>query len=78
MQGMRVIKELFNAFMDDWRLLPLDTTAPLRERLVATDGDKEAQARILRPVVRDYIAGMTDRFAYRTYAEIIGPPPVMV
>ena len=76
-QGMRVIKKLFNAFMSDWRLLPAETTAPLRDQLIATDNDPEAQAHILRPLVRDYIAGMTDRFAYKTYAEVIGPPPLV-
>ncbi len=77
-QGVRVIKELFNAFMSDWRLLPAETTAPLRDQLIATDGNPDVQAEILRPLVRDYIAGMTDRFAYKTYAEVIGPPPLIL
>ncbi len=77
-QGIRVIEELFKVFLADWRLLPAETTAPAREQLIATDDDPSAQIEILRPIVRDYIAGMTDRFAYKTYAEIIGPPPVVL
>ncbi len=77
-QGMRVIDELFKAFLADWRLLPIETTAPVRDRLVATDDNPPAQLEVLRPIVRDYIAGMTDRFAYKTYAEIIGPPPLVL
>ncbi len=77
-QGIRVMRELFRAFMGDWRLLPAETTAAVYDQLTATDNNPEAQARILRPIVRDYIAGMTDRFAYRTYAEVIGPPPVVL
>jgi len=77
-QGMRVIEALFTAFLEDWKLLPRETVAPVRDQLIATADDREAQLEILRPLVRDYIAGMTDRFAYRTYAEIIGPPPVVL
>jgi dGTPase len=52
------LKELFDAYMDDPSRLP-----PEHQSLVAraeSDGGKPARAR----VVADYVAGMTDRFAY--------------
>jgi dGTPase len=52
------IKALFDAYMDDPSRLP-----PEHQSLVAradSDGGKPARAR----VVADYVAGMTDRFAY--------------
>ena len=69
-QGIRIIEELYHVFMDDWRLLPATVTAVHRDSLIKADG--EHQAGILRPIVRDYIAGMTDRFAFKTYAQVIG------
>ena len=74
-QGIRIIEELYHVFMDDWRLLPTAITAAQRDELI--DADVEHQAELLRPIVRDYIAGMTDRFAFKTYAKVIGsiPPP---
>ena len=74
-QGIQIIEALHAAFMTDWHLLPSETTAPAREALHGAGHDHDALARVLEPIVRDYIAGMTDRFAYRTYAELIGPPP---
>lgn len=73
-QGIRIIKDLYHVFMNDWRLLPTATTAPVRDKLLVTEEDRSAQAEILRPIVRDYIAGMTDRFAFRTYAKVVGIP----
>src|SRR6187401_1885109 len=52
------LKELFDSYMDDPTRLP-----PEHQSLVAraeSDGGKPARAR----VVADYVAGMTDRFAY--------------
>jgi dGTPase len=52
------LKDLFDAYMDDPSRLP-----PEHQSLVAraeSDGGKPARAR----VVADYVAGMTDRFAY--------------
>ena len=52
------LKDLFDAYMDDPSRLP-----PEHQSLVARaeiDGGKSARAR----VVADYVAGMTDRFAY--------------
>lgn len=56
-----VIKELFSAFMRDATRLPLQ----YREKVRAGDG-AALQAR----VVADYIAGMTDRYAYREHARL--------
>ncbi|HHR85013.1 MAG TPA: deoxyguanosinetriphosphate triphosphohydrolase [Candidatus Acetothermia bacterium] len=73
-QGIRIIEELYRAFISDWRLLPTAVTAPKRDDLVGAEGkDQEA---LLRPIVRDYIAGMTDRFAFKTYAQVIGGIPL--
>lgn len=69
-QGIRIIEELYRVFMNDWRLLPTDVTASKRAELTASEG--EDQENILRPIVRDYIAGMTDRFAFKTYSQVIG------
>jgi len=69
-QGIRVIKELYRAFMDDWCLLPTAVTATVGDELIDVEG--EEQEDVLRPIVRDYIAGMTDRFAFKTYAQVIG------
>ena len=69
-QGIRIIQELYHVFMDDWRLLPTNVTAGKRAELINSEG--EEQATLLRPIVRDYIAGMTDRFAFKTYAQVIG------
>ena len=69
-QGIRIIEELYQEFMEDWRLLPTAVTSVHRDELIDVDG--EHQAELLRPIVRDYIAGMTDRFAFKTYAQVIG------
>jgi dGTPase len=58
------LKDLFDAYMDDPSRLP-----PEHQSLVARaegDGGKPARAR----VVADYVAGMTDRFAYVEGARI--------
>ena len=73
-QGIRVIEGLYHVFIDDWRLLPTDVTAGKHDELMASEG--EDQAALLRPIVRDYIAGMTDRFAFKTYAQVIGSIPL--
>ncbi len=61
--SVRLLKELFQAFLDDPGLLP----AQDREKLRAADGDT-TRARI----VADYVAGMTDRYALREHARLLG------
>ncbi len=58
----RVIRALFQAFADDSSLLPSDWRA-------LCDG-RDEQATV--SAVRDYIAGMTDRFALQEYRRIFG------
>jgi len=66
-KALRVIRELFEAFFQDPRLLPLEAqqkVADLRRR----DGDT-GQAR----AVADYIAGMTDRYAIKEHQRVYNP-----
>jgi len=60
----QVIEALFNAFMEDTRLLPPEHLQLARGALL-TDGEA-GQARI----IADYVAGMTDRYATREYARL--------
>ncbi len=62
----RVIREMFQAFMDDYRILP----AQYHELSAELPDDSESgRAR----VVADYIAGMTDRFAINEYRRLFEP-----
>ena len=63
-KAKRVLRELFEAFMHDPRLLPPQSHA---ETVVAQD--ESARARI----VADYIAGMTDRFAIDEWERLFDP-----
>lgn len=65
-EAVRVVRDLFGAFMQDPRLLPAQYQDKLREQEEARD-----RARI----VADYIAGMTDRYALREHARLLGPAP---
>ena len=56
-KARRIIKDLFDAFMQEPRLLPPDYQ-------VATDIQKQARK------VADYIAGMTDRYAMREHRRL--------
>jgi dGTPase len=58
-KARRIVRELFNAFMDEPRLLPPDYQ-------VMEPGREQAQAR----KVSDYIAGMTDRYAVREHRRL--------
>ncbi|OGI45393.1 MAG: deoxyguanosinetriphosphate triphosphohydrolase [Candidatus Muproteobacteria bacterium RIFCSPHIGHO2_01_FULL_65_16] len=61
----KIIHELFAAFLRDTRLLPTQYQDKIRAH---ASGDGVAVARI----AADYIAGMTDRYAYREHARITG------
>lgn len=63
----RVIRDLFDAFFQDPRLLPVEAQATL-SRLKQEQGTM-GQAR----GVADYIAGMTDRYAIREHGRIYNP-----
>jgi dGTPase len=62
-KARRIIKELFEAFMQESRLLPPDYQVSLAN---ATIDRGHAQAR----KVADYIAGMTDRYAMREHRRL--------
>jgi len=63
-EAAKVIRELFEAFMQDPRRLPPQYQDKLRER--------EGMAERAR-IVADYIAGMTDRYAMREHARLFSP-----
>lgn len=62
-KARRVVKELFDAFMQEPRLLPPDYQMSASDK---HDGLERAQAR----KVADYIAGMTDRYAMREHRRL--------
>ena len=66
-KAQRVVRELFGAFFADTRLLPPEHQATA-SRLEARDGPS-GRAR----AVADYIAGMTDRYAFREHARLYDP-----
>ena len=62
-QGVQVVlEELFAAFMEDVNTMPQEFAA------AAAEGDEAGRAR----VVADYIAGMTDRYAFAEHERISG------
>jgi len=62
-KAARIVTELFQAFMDDTRLLPPQDQAKLG------GGEPATRAR----VIADYIAGMTDRYAIREHKRLFDP-----
>lgn len=59
-----IIQGLFNAFMEDYHLLPTEHQTILKQH-----EDKNGRAR----TIADYIAGMTDRYAIAEYGRIFTP-----
>jgi len=66
-KAARVVRELFESFIDDPRLLPPEA----RERVAELEGENGHRGRAR--AVCDYIAGMTDRFAIAEHARIFDP-----
>jgi dGTPase len=62
-KAQRIVQDLFNAFMDDAKLLPEHFQAHAR-RLAETDEHGAARG------IADYIAGMTDRHAIREHHRV--------
>ena len=60
-KAARVMRGLFEAYMDDPRQMP--------PHIVERAGSETTMAR----VIADYIAGMTDRFAFEEYAKLFDP-----
>ena len=56
-KGLRIIKELFNLFLSNPRLLDPETR-------------KNLKTESLHRIVCDYIAGMTDRYAFEQYRKL--------
>jgi dGTPase len=65
-RALRTIRGLFDAYLQDSRLLP-DEHREAAERRAALQG-ATGRAR----TVADYIAGMTDRYAFEEYARLFG------
>ncbi len=66
-KAKRIIRDLFNAFMDDIRLLPREHAE--RARRAERQQGEAGRARI----VSDYIAGMTDRYAITEHQRLFEP-----
>lgn len=66
-KAKKVIRELFDAFVDDTRLLPPDPYA--RAILYQAKEGNDGRAR----AIADYIAGMTDRYAIAEHERIFSP-----
>ena len=63
-KGRRIIANMFEAFMNDSRLLPTETQQRLRQQRDLYGDDGKARC------IADYIAGMTDRFAIKEYQRL--------
>jgi dGTPase len=66
-KARKVVSELFTAFMEDTRLLPGEIASQV-SALEASEGEA-GRAR----AVADYIAGMTDRYAFAEYTRLFTP-----
>ncbi len=66
-KAKKVIRELFDAFVDDTRLLPPDPYARVAQYQAKEGPDGRARA------IADYIAGMTDRYAIAEHERIFSP-----
>ena len=62
----KIIEALFEAFMQDTRLLPPQYQDKIRQQ---DDGNTLSKARN----IADYIAGMTDRYAIREHQRLFDP-----
>lgn len=67
MKAQKIIKSLFEAFINDIKLLPTHTFNNAKAEQDMS-GDRGCAV-----VIADYIAGMTDRYAIREYERIINP-----
>lgn len=63
-KAKRIIRELFEAFMDDLRLLP----PQYQEKVYKAE--LTARPQVLARTVSDYVAGMTDRYAIKEHARL--------
>lgn len=63
-RAQQIITRLFEAYMDDVRLLP-----PKHQQFVKTYGEQDSERGQARAIA-DYVAGMTDRYAMREYGQL--------
>jgi dGTPase len=66
-QAQRILKALFACFVDDPRRMPKPHLAKARQ--LEREHGKAGRAR----AVADYVAGMTDRYAYAAYRKYVDP-----
>jgi dGTPase len=66
-KAARTITALFEAYIDDPRLMP--TEAQLHVTRLEADNGRDGRAR----AVADYVAGMTDRYAIAEYERTFNP-----
>ena len=64
MKSQRLIEQLFDLFMNNPKLLPMD----IRKKLPTNDKDKE-----LAETICDYIANMTDIMAIEEHTRLFDP-----
>jgi len=70
-KASRIVRELFNAFMEDPRLMPKTSF----ERVGHTEAQvREARSTLRARAVSDYVASMTDRFAIAEHQRLFDPP----
>lgn len=68
-KSANIIGRLFDAFMNDVRLLPPQYQEKIAAETVEEAGPEKERARI----IADYIAGMTDRYAIAEHARLFAP-----
>ena len=61
MKSQKIVEDLFNAFMNDYKLLPMELRPEIDS--ISSDGEKAA-------IICSYIANMTDAFAVEKYQEL--------
>jgi dGTPase len=66
-KAARTVTELFEAYIDDPRLMPIEAQQHVNQ--LESDNGKDGRAR----AVADYIAGMTDRYAIAEYGRTFNP-----
>ena len=66
-KAARTVTELFAAYIDDPRLMPIEAQQHVNQ--LESDNGKDGRAR----AVADYIAGMTDRYAIAEYERTFNP-----
>ncbi len=67
-KGERILNNLFDAYVED----PRQLSPKFRQRVERAAGTPDSE-RVLRQVVCDYLAGMTDRYAMLEYRKMFDP-----